>query len=290
MIKTETVAGFPFPLVTVAGKDALATWQQLKHERKDVPVIIGAKEDLERLSEVFHPSMPSTSTPSQTLELAARLKMPDDLLARRASQDAASAKATADLIAGPDSSLPVVIETEGGATFTYYAPAGSPLGQHLPKGRRLSPSEVRAFLSRQPNQTDGAWPDQPPETPGLSVVTNLRTGVPFEKVYIALIPTDDWTTVPAHLRWGNWNDCPAPEEHVAAFRSWRDRYGAELIGMTGDVLNIRVALRPKTREDALSLAREQYAYCPDIVEQGVDTISALAAGLLADDWWYFWWD
>jgi hypothetical protein len=32
----------------------------------------------------------------------------------------------------------------------------------------------------------------------------------LHKVHIALIPTD-WTTVPAHLRWGGWNACPHAE-------------------------------------------------------------------------------
>jgi hypothetical protein len=32
------------------------------------------------------------------------------------------------------------------------------------------------------------------------------------------------------------------------------------------------------------------AYCPDIVEQGVESVSALAAHLLDSPLWYFWWD
>src|SRR5262249_5334448 len=92
------------------------------------------------------------------------------------------------------------------------------------------------------------------------------------------------------LRWGGWNECPAAEYHVAAMRSWRDRYGAELVGMSSGMLNFRVTAKPKTREEALALAREQYIYCADLIDQGVQTYSALAADLMANDWWYFWWD
>jgi hypothetical protein len=53
---------------------------------------------------------------------------------------------------------------------------------------------------------------------------------------------------------------------------------------------IRVNRRPETRGAALDLAREQYLYCSDIVDQGVQTFSALAAVLMQSDWWYFWWD
>jgi hypothetical protein len=112
----------------------------------------------------------------------------------------------------------------------------------------------------------------------------------LDKVHIALIPTDDWTTIPAHLQWGGWNACPHPEFHVAALRSWRDRFGAELVGLSRDTLELRVSRRPQTREAALELAREQYAYCNDIVDQGVGTLSVLAADLMADPWWFFWWD
>jgi Domain of unknown function (DUF4253) len=79
------------------------------------------------------------------------------------------------------------------------------------------------------------------------------------------------TAIPAYLRWGGWNDCPAPEYHVAAMRSWRDRYEAELVGMSSDTINLRVSRRPKTRDKALALAREHYVYCSDIIDQGVQT-------------------
>jgi hypothetical protein len=77
---------------------------------------------------------------------------------------------------------------------------------------------------------------------------------------------------------------------VAALRAWRDKYGAELIGLGSDVINLRVARKPATREEALELARIQHVYCNDIIFQGVGTYWALAAGLMRDDWWFFWWD
>ena len=96
--------------------------------------------------------------------------------------------------------------------------------------------------------------------------------------------------MPAYLRWGGWNDCPPPAQHVAALKCWRERFGVELVGVNGDTQNLRATRRPADRETAMTLAHEQYAYCPDIVEQGVGGLSALAARLMADDWWYFWWD
>jgi hypothetical protein len=137
----------------------------------------------------------------------------------------------------------------------------------------------------------GEWPQEPsPELPELSIASDIRTGKFWPKVHIVLVPTDDPTTVPAHLHWGGWNACPWPEYQVAALRYWRDHYGAELVGLEADRMDIRVSRKPATREEALELARVQYAYCNDIVDQGFESYRALAADLMAHDWWFFWWD
>ena len=136
----------------------------------------------------------------------------------------------------------------------------------------------------------GEWPAATSYGYGLSVAWDPRTGQPRSTVRIALIPTDDPTAIPAYLRWGNWNSCPPPAYHVAALRAWRDRYGAELVGLSADVINLRVSRKPATREDALELARAHYVYCNDIIDQGVGSYRELAAGLMASDWWFFWWD
>jgi hypothetical protein len=157
--------------------------------------------------------------------------------------------------------------------------------------RAYTREETIAAMEAEPREPPlGEWPAEAAPSPGLSVATDILKGTPLPKVYMGIAPTDDWTTIPAYLRWGGWNDCPAAETHVAAMRMWRDRYGAELIGMSFDTVNIRVTKRPKTREEALALARDQYVYCSDIIDQGVQTYSALAAALMASDWWFFWWD
>lgn len=157
----------------------------------------------------------------------------------------------------------------------------------IPNAAQRTLDKIGLVFARPPV---GPWPDQPPASAGLSLSLNVLTGDPIETVQIVLVPTHDWTEVPAHLRFGGFEMNPPPESHSAAFRSWRDRYGAELVGMSFDTLNLRIATRPASRDEALTLAREQFRYCRDIVDQGVGTLSNLAAGLMADDWWYFWWD
>jgi hypothetical protein len=157
----------------------------------------------------------------------------------------------------------------------------------------LSPEEIRGLWeeSARPKGTPatGEWPAVPEAGPGLMVGQDDH-GRPLPKVHILVLPTRDGTAVPAFLKWGGWNANPPPELHVAALRSWRDRHGAELVGISNDVLDLRVTRRPGTREAALALAREQSVYCGDIVLQGVGTLAPLAAILTASDWWHFWWD
>lgn len=108
--------------------------------------------------------------------------------------------------------------------------------------------------------------------------------------HIVQVPTRHGYEVPACLNWGGWNQNPHPRHHLAALRQWESDYGAELVALTGDVLELRVARRPATRAEALALAREHYAYCPDVLDQCGGELATRAAALMVSDWWYFWWD
>ncbi|KTE17024.1 hypothetical protein ATE71_03270 [Sphingopyxis sp. H115] len=136
----------------------------------------------------------------------------------------------------------------------------------------------------------GDWPAVPPDETAFTVANDILSGQPYPQAHILLLPTTRSWDVPAYLKWGGWNACPPAEIHVAAMRRWATNYGAEIVGISGDVMNIKVQRRPTDRDEAIALAREQYAYCSDIVDQGVGGIAALAAGLMTSDWWYFWWD
>ncbi len=111
-----------------------------------------------------------------------------------------------------------------------------------------------------------------------------------EKAVIGLVPASKSWEVPAVLSFGGWNDCPYAGDQVAVLRYWNEIYGAELVGLSGDVMELEPARKPSTKEEALKLAQEQYWFCTDIVEQGVGTIETLAAGLMESSVWYFWWD
>jgi hypothetical protein len=122
------------------------------------------------------------------------------------------------------------------------------------------------------------------------VPLDVLTGEPLPEVAIALLPIDKGWQATAILPWGNYNDNPGPAVHTAILRDWGRRYGAELVSMTGDVIEASVARPPTSDQAALALAREQYSYSPDIVQQGLGDVETLAASLKKNHAWYFWWD
>lgn len=267
---------FPFKLIETSGKDALAKWQELKSAGQGSPVVLAGDETggLGSLLDPFGPDAPDFPSVEKILKTAAGIHFPGDLAKQKAAEAEEGLKQfKAALAKNPNMKLPQVIEMNGDST------------------RKVPREETLAAMMGEPEEPPlGEWPVEVGPSVGLTVARDLSTGEPFPKIQIGIAPSDDWTTLPAYLRWGGWNACPAAEHHVAAMRSWRERYGAELVGVSGDTINIRVARRPKTREEALALAREQYIYCNDIIDQGFASYSALAADLMANDWWFFWWD
>lgn len=136
----------------------------------------------------------------------------------------------------------------------------------------------------------GTWPARVNPNRGAELTRDVLTGDPYPEVLIVVLPTPDPVEAIAMLRYGGWNACPPPELHAAAFRSWGERFGFEPVCVGPDIIEGRVTRRPADRDAALALARELFAYCPDIVDQGTDDIATLAAILMVSDWWFFWWD
>lgn len=278
--RRKALEHFPLKLIETTGGEALAKWQELKSAGQGYPVVLGWRNPTDPLGNLLmpfgprDPNVPPPPSVEDILKAAAGIDFPGDLAKRKkAESETAFERFEAALKANPNMPLPIVTGiTQDG------------------KAQTQTRGETLAQMQQQPREPPlGEWPAAPHPSLGLSITRDLRD-MPLPKVYIGLAPTDDWTTIPAYLRWGGWNDCPAAEYHVAAMRTWRDRYGAELVGMNFDTINMRVAKKPKTRDEALMLAHDQHVYAPDIIDQGVFTFSALAADLMANDWWFFWWD
>jgi Domain of unknown function (DUF4253) len=104
-------------------------------------------------------------------------------------------------------------------------------------------------------------------------------------ITLAYIPAESAADLPAHLRLGGWNAVPEAHIMVALFRKWQRDYGAEIVAISLDAMDVRVTRKPATREEALVLAREHLKFC----STGA-TIAEAAAALMETSWWHFYWD
>lgn len=112
---------------------------------------------------------------------------------------------------------------------------------------------------------------------------------PEPNVYIGLFPTRQSWQIPAFLRFGAFNGCPHPDEHVAFLKHWDDQYGIEVVVMGADEIQVHVSSLPPSREQALILAQEQLLYNREL-DWNDTSIEEMASGLMKSRWWFFWWD
>lgn len=106
---------------------------------------------------------------------------------------------------------------------------------------------------------------------------------------MAEIPVKNPWEIFAFLPFGGWNECPDTPMLMAAAKYWYQKHGAVPAVITHDVLEFSLP-RPVSREEAPALAMEQYAFCPDTMEQGNIDPSSMAGILSQSCCWYFWWD
>lgn len=184
--------------------------------------------------------------------------------------------------------------------------AGDSLRCHLDLLARHAPADViakaqdvdvAAFLRNRLDELEengglprGEWPGSPVPSTEIGIHLDTLSRKPLRETFLVLAPVPEpWEAV-AYVPFGGWNECPLPEQHVAVFSHWGATYAAEPVGITNDTIECLAGRPPTTRDAALALAREQYAYASDIVDQGTETIDALAAALLNGTAWFFWWD
>ncbi|WTW99176.1 DUF4253 domain-containing protein [Streptomycetaceae bacterium NBC_01309] len=188
-----------------------------------------------------------------------------------------------------------------------FAPAHSGADGMPPDGRALLDGWAREavrFLPAPASDSDAAsaGPDVPrvlrrltehvADEVDLDHVGGLHvSALGQERTVLCLVQAPSGSDVPTLLNWlGACNYDITGPEHSAVLRHFDLRYGAELVTLETAVMEVLVTRRPRTPETVATAAVEQYAYCNDIVHQGVGTIEELINGQLRSGTWYFWWD
>lgn len=113
----------------------------------------------------------------------------------------------------------------------------------------------------------------------------------LEEVILFQIPVGNPWELIAWLPIGGWNEYLDPKEMISVAKYWYEQYGAVPAVFKHDMLEFY--LEKEVRSDVtIGLAIEHVALCPDRINQGTKTgtISEIAASLVDEHVWTFWWD
>ncbi len=94
----------------------------------------------------------------------------------------------------------------------------------------------------------------------------------------------------AQLPFGDWNEAPNDAIVTAVLKHWLERYGAVPFSRSQDYFELYLPKPISSPAIAADIAWEMMGFCPDIVDQGTETIHNLAQELLGSHTWFFWWD
>ncbi|HVM08737.1 MAG TPA: DUF4253 domain-containing protein [Acidimicrobiales bacterium] len=108
---------------------------------------------------------------------------------------------------------------------------------------------------------------------------------------LAVVAGETTADVPGAVGWlGAVNADQSPSAMSTVLRSWEQRFGARLVVLGRDTMELLVTRPPATAAEALPIAAEHYAFCFDNISQGVGSISDYSSGLVGAVAWSFWWD
>ncbi|WP_223243095.1 DUF4253 domain-containing protein [Streptomyces sp. CBMA123] len=159
----------------------------------------------------------------------------------------------------------------------------------------LSPEERLAvtapFGQVWPGLAPSLRPTMDPET----------TTVGYARHFVARRPQSRLGLVPASsgahaLTAAGWDGPVNYDNDTAKFSAvvadWERRFGARVVAVGSATLHLSVAAPPTTTEDALLVAAEHFAFCPDNIWQGHRpcTLTAYTERLIDCHSWDFWWD
>ena len=107
------------------------------------------------------------------------------------------------------------------------------------------------------------------------------------KVELAVGPGEDQFDILRHARSDACNYGMQTEDLVQRLREYDARYGIDIVHAETDTIELDLV---RAVDDWGALAERLYELCPDIVDQGVGSVEALAEALADSNRVYLWWD
>lgn len=112
-----------------------------------------------------------------------------------------------------------------------------------------------------------------------------------QQTRLALVPVRRGADVLTALGWsGAANHVSRTAGLSALLRSWEHRFGARVLRLGPDRLDVSVAAPPQTVEHALAVAAEHWVFCPDRIMQESGSLADYAPEIRGRRSWSFWWE
>jgi hypothetical protein len=121
----------------------------------------------------------------------------------------------------------------------------------------------------------------------LAFISERNFGALGQPDHVSVLKASELSDVLKAMGTNGWNYDISPAMVIKRVKQWDERFGLVLRGAGFDWFEAEF-LRPP--EDMLQFAHEVYAFCPDVVEQGTETVEALAAEMKRLNLVYLWWD
>jgi hypothetical protein len=147
-------------------------------------------------------------------------------------------------------------------------------GEEDEESRRERLEVIAPFGDEWPGLAPGIEPTQDPDE-AANELGDMLLSVK-DDVHLGLIEARSGAEALVVLSWGGaTNYCSTPEI-AAVVASWEKRFGARMVYLEYDVLRLSVAAPPTTLDEALLIAAEHFAFCPDNIQgRGVKGVRAV---------------
>jgi Domain of unknown function (DUF4253) len=139
------------------------------------------------------------------------------------------------------------------------------------------------FGERFPGLTPAVEEELAPELVRRAVMQYTR------RARIGLVPAARPADILPRIGWAGACNHRTASELAVVLRSWEDRFGARLLEVGFDDIRLLVTRPPQTLEAAQRIAAEHSAFS-DEAHGGLRGIPEIAAAIVDNPFWDFWWD
>jgi hypothetical protein len=124
--------------------------------------------------------------------------------------------------------------------------------------------------------------------PGYLVfVSEQNFGIKAQPDHVSILGGTDPYALLRVMGTNGWNYNISPDSIVVRLQRWDAAFGLDLQGVGFDWLEAEFRRLPP---DMMAFAKEIYEFCPDVVDQGTETVEALAKEMRRSNRLYLWWD